>query len=499
MAFATVSPVSVATTPRQSNAVSTPASTNATNGFLIPKGKNGSTKRIEIENLVVEFQKKLGKSWDEYQVSVSLFLVGKLSRSELMDKLSHILDKSTLRMHNQLLLANLANSLRDEPLDGMSSTGFGNQHILQSKKRKTSNKSSQYELLKTDILSLSIRERKRLKNIKRESGKKGMVNSTIAMTRQAIVPKVPIVTNSENGSAGQTSQWGQDILDGLQTLLCTESYELPERSNLKTRITGIAREHGLINDVNEKVPEVMTLALEYHLKGIIENAMDLSRFKGGRPTTLNDSKKESRKRKNITLTIEDLYDTLESAPHLVEPCGPSIGLPIIKLRNDDDPQLLQQQKQYFKGTPGSGSSGSHTKHSNISFLLSQKANPAELKAKAKAKVAESVTQQATKPPTSAATAATESHTANPATTNETAKKEGATPVPTSTGNTSDQNGDAAKQTTNNTSTGTPNSVGSNGNGKSSNGYVPPPNLSLNDPNIGAPEELNWLINDLLGN
>ncbi|GMG56064.1 unnamed protein product [Ambrosiozyma monospora] len=301
------SPVSVVSTPKSlhsnlsanGSSLKQSQSSSHKRSTSISINKDGSNKRVEIDSLVIDFQKKLGDKWDKYQVAVSLFLVGKLSRHELMSELRTILDKSTIRLHNQLLLSNLANSLRDEPQDGgVSSAGFGSQLSQQAKKRKQSNKSSQYELLKKDILSLSIRERKRLKSISRDSGKKGMLNSTISITRQSMVPRVPIVTNVENhpglvppntNPAALTAQWGQDVLSGITAPLASETYELPDKANLKTRILGIAREHGLVGSVSDNVPSILSLGLEYHLKSIIENAMGIVRVKEKEDATLGST------------------------------------------------------------------------------------------------------------------------------------------------------------------------------------------------------------------
>lgn len=106
--------------------------------------------RVDIDGLVMKFQKRLGKKWDDYQMVVSLFLIGKLSRDELMEKLEETLDSTTIRFHNQLLLANLANCLRAEPSDGMSSAGFGSQ-TQQNKKRKTGRSIPALEALMTLI------------------------------------------------------------------------------------------------------------------------------------------------------------------------------------------------------------------------------------------------------------------------------------------------------------------------------------------------------------
>ncbi|VEU23508.1 DEKNAAC104536 [Brettanomyces naardenensis] len=328
---------------------------DAANGISITNGSNGSlkrVKRVDIDDLVAVFQKRMGKNWDEYQIAVSLFLVGKLSRSELLEKLDTVLDNTTVRFHNQLLLANLANCVRAEPSDGMSTSGFGNQSQL-NRKRKAG-RSSQYDILKKDILSLPIRERKRLKNITRESGKKGMTNSTMVLTRQAILPKVPIQTpkvdtpqtkESVNATVAQASKWAQDVSNGFKAPLCSESYELPEKEALMTRMLGIAREHGLSGSVNPQAAQLLTVGLEYHLKALVEMALARVRERQQAQADFENPTKLTRKNKRITLTIEDMHDTLTLVPHLVDDCGSLYYMSDVLLKNDDDESLVQLQRQ----------------------------------------------------------------------------------------------------------------------------------------------------------
>lgn len=297
--------------------------------------------RVDIDGLVMKFQKKLGKRWDDYQMVVSLFLVGKLSREELMAKLEETLDSTTIRFHNQLLLANLANCLRAEPSDGMSSARFGSQ-TQQSKKRKTG-RSSQYDMLKRNILSLPIRERRRLKSIVRESGKRGMTNSTLALTRQAILPKIPMkapkgaeVQSKETIAATleQTGKWSKDVSRAIKAPLCSESFELPDMESLQTRMLGIAREHGLEGSVSPRAAQFLSVGLEYHLKSLIERSLaKVKRNKNGS------------KRQRVTLTVEDMYDTLSQVPHSVDNSGSLYYLNDALLKNDDDASVIHLQRQ----------------------------------------------------------------------------------------------------------------------------------------------------------
>lgn len=122
---------------------------------------------------------------------------------ELQEELDQILDKNTIYMHNHFLLANLANAFRDPPPGerGMLN-GWTKKHKDTS--RKDVKGDSQLNKLKEDIMGLSVRERKRIKAIARESGKRAPIPSTITATRQAMLPKIPFVNDKDKLTQSKT-------------------------------------------------------------------------------------------------------------------------------------------------------------------------------------------------------------------------------------------------------------------------------------------------------
>lgn len=90
--------------------------------------------------------------------------VGRLTRLELEEELQHILDKKTLRLHNLFLLANLTNALQESPAHGGSLKGWSRTKRDDSYSHQAD---SELAKLKSDIMGLSVRERKRIKAITR--------------------------------------------------------------------------------------------------------------------------------------------------------------------------------------------------------------------------------------------------------------------------------------------------------------------------------------------
>lgn len=320
-------------------------------------------KRLELETLIREFQAKLGNNWDKYHEALSLFLVGRLSRVEMVRAINPILKNGLVKYHNKLLLLNFANSLKDGPLDLQNEFAtFWNKKSSKSKNVK----SSQYEKFKQNIMGLPIRERRRIKNITKDSGKKGKLSASITLTRHSLLPKIPMIQDKEQQQlqVNNLVQWQQDVVNGINSSLSTENYELPDADNLSRHMLMTMREYGLTGGLHDQVLEVVLLGLEAHLKNIIESAIDVAKYRVNKyaksdflaSTLSNEGKGKSedgegdesklRKRKledddmnsenkKVTLSIEDMYDTFEMFPHLIEPCGPRLRLSNVMLQNDD--------------------------------------------------------------------------------------------------------------------------------------------------------------------
>ena len=62
-------------------------------------------------------------------------------------------------------------------------------------------------------MGLPVKERRRIKNITRESGKKGKLNASITLTRHALLPKIPMIqdTAQQQLQVNNLVQWQQDM------------------------------------------------------------------------------------------------------------------------------------------------------------------------------------------------------------------------------------------------------------------------------------------------
>lgn len=295
-------------------------------------------RRIEVETLATELRHKLGPHWDKYQATIAEFLIGKLSRTEFTGIVQGFLTDSRLvRMHNQLLLANVVNALRDGPDGDEQSSKYSFGSSSKKPVKKGMKQSSQYEKLKKDVMSLPIRERYRIKTITRESGKQRMANSSLTLTRQSLLPQIPFSSEKEK-VLSNVIEYTQDINHALNTPLATETFALPDQENLKTRMLGISREHGLTGALNNDVAELLYHGLEAYLKNIVESAIDTVRYRRKRYAEdgfdISDSVQNKKLRPKVTLMNEDMVDTFDLHPFLVEPSGSTYRLHAVSLQDD---------------------------------------------------------------------------------------------------------------------------------------------------------------------
>lgn len=308
-------------------------------------------KRSQLGVHIREFQKLLGKDWESYHETLLLFLVGRLSRPEMVDTVRQILPKGLHKYHNKLLLLNLANSLKDSLTEHANEfASFWNKRSSKPSKVRL----SLYDGFKQNIMALPVKERRRIKNITRESGKRGKLTAGITLTRHALLPKIPMIQDKEQQQLQVQNlvQWQQDVVNGISTPLCSESHELPDRKTLQLRVTMIMREHGLTGHVSGDALEVLMLGLEAHLKNILDSAIDVAKYRENKYTNTDYlpstyqlaigsvsrqyGEIQGLAAKDATLCIEDMYDTLQMFPHLIEPNGAAVRLDSLMLTNDDE-------------------------------------------------------------------------------------------------------------------------------------------------------------------
>lgn len=384
---------------------------NVTVSPSIKKELNLTNQRLDLGVLIEELTSMLGKeNWVKYAQVISHFILGKLSRMELVKQLDQLFEENIAininnnnnnnsnnegaveahnnsnsrysheqrhrltRLHNQLLLGIFANSLRDSPMGKSDrSWGFQNGNSVMGKNVKKVNKhNSQIEMYKKIVMSLPNGDRNRLKMITREAGKRGFIYCTVLQNRLHNVPKIPIVTNQDTlkrvkkNNLKTPLEWSQDIVNGFSAPLAIESHSLPDNDSLFLRMTGIARENGLVGTVDSRCVDILSVALDHYLKSVIEIGIDSVRYRRKKyseyydlndegvyvpvsglgeeftpmdsiPNEDENEEQTQSSQPKLSLTNEDIQNALTIFPNLVEPTtGLVQTLTTAGLYNDDE-------------------------------------------------------------------------------------------------------------------------------------------------------------------
>ena len=364
------------------SAVSTPSHSAISLGELgmaaAISGNQHLNQRVDLEPMIEEFTALLGKdNWVKYAQVISFFMLGKLSRKELCNEvdllfvppngtdippsLNKVVRKALIRLHNQLLLGIFSNSLRDSPLGGNvdGSWGFGNGSSHVNKLKRVNKHNSQIETYKKIVMSLPIFDRQRLKAITKESGKRGFVLCSVLQARLNSIPKVPIVINPDtlkhirDNNLKTPMEWTQDIMNGFNTPLATDSFSLPDTDSLYLRMIGISREHGIVGAVDTNSVDLLSLALDQYLKSVVESAIDVVRYRRKKYSDYYDLGEngmyklmanaeigntlnvDSIDNQTVSLTNEDLYETFSIFPNLIQSNNIKLNLSSVGLVNDD--------------------------------------------------------------------------------------------------------------------------------------------------------------------
>lgn len=332
------------------------------------------SSRIDVDSLMNEFRQELGaERWENYRDSLTHFLMGKLSRAELVRCLREQLglNGAAMKNHNTLVLSLLTNACREAPPGAESSLADWKANTRG--KSKHSGMEASNDLLHKEILSMPVRERRRIKNIAKDAPNYlrdplfALPNMDLEASRYAMLPRIPIPVDQSrlganegaggpngnvnggvganagagasasaggnlragpggvgalNGSrnaagsaaaaaaaaAGVASDnrrekekdsnplmdpllnlhpgrssgpltWTQDIIQGFETPLISESHELPDESTLGTRMLSLALENGVLGGIGPGTTDIMLLGLESYFRSIIDQLFELKHRK----------------------------------------------------------------------------------------------------------------------------------------------------------------------------------------------------------------------------
>ncbi|KAL1310758.1 hypothetical protein AAFC00_001010 [Neodothiora populina] len=277
--------------------------------------------RIDTEPIYTALKASLGEGFGAYRDAIAGFVLGKLSQAELSQSLNKLLSPapsvsinpassdskdakltSTIHLHNQLLCALYANIFRDSPPDTVApwvlapddAAGL-NQHAGKTGAAGAAANEAE-ERLKREVMSLSARDRRRIKNIKdttaeAEGKGSGPLAKTLLYHQALTVPTSKVDAEASllegKGSLAKTN-WDVEIKRRYAMPLASETLEFPSRTEIQGRIEPICYEEGVGLTANtplststlQACAELVETATEMFVKEILERCISTTRTNG---------------------------------------------------------------------------------------------------------------------------------------------------------------------------------------------------------------------------
>ena len=276
--------------------------------------------RIDLEPLYSALKSAIGDKWPIYKEACALYLSGKqgvneiqwphmamfgsrltlhstgqLNQEELARRIDPFicLDPAREHLHNQLICAIYANTLRDAPEPGVASWVSASDKVTASSKAVTGDAAEQR--LKTEIKHLPPRERHRLKQLQDDHGD-WLTHTVQEYQRAREMNKLPDIVPTSAGGYNKTSMtlgflcnasstnmitdWETEINKRYAQPLFVESHEFPESDTIAARMTPICYEEGLVAGASSGCADFINVAAEAYVKELLADIFARVRTNG---------------------------------------------------------------------------------------------------------------------------------------------------------------------------------------------------------------------------
>ncbi|KAI9724903.1 MAG: hypothetical protein M1812_000179 [Candelaria pacifica] len=263
-------PSPVATIPNKTTAAP-PAAPKA--------GKSINTaQRIDLEPLYTALKNAVGEYWTAYKEAISLFVLGRLNQTELSFQIDHFIaiDPAKEHLHNQLISAIYGNVTRDLPDQGVASWVSANDKPTNISKPVSGDAAEQR--LKTEVMQLPARDRRRLKDIP-EADPFDTFSDMLHEYHHAKQIKLPDVVPASAGGLNKTN-WDLEIRKRYSQPLALETGEFPDAESINNRMVPICYEEGIVAGAHDGTAQFMNVATETFIKEVLSGIFGRTRSNG---------------------------------------------------------------------------------------------------------------------------------------------------------------------------------------------------------------------------
>ncbi|KAK2750655.1 transcriptional coactivator hfi1/ADA1 [Myotisia sp. PD_48] len=259
------------TAPTKPLSVAPPAGSQKITKALI------SVPRLDIEPIYTELKITVGPNWAEYKQATTLFLLGHLNQNEFTARINPFitLDPKLEHLHNNFVCAILGNLSRDLPDHGVASWVSANDKPTLVSKPASGDAAEQR--LKTEVMQLPPRDRRRLKSIPEPDPH--TIPSPYEEYQLAKQIRIPDQAPASAGGLTKTN-WELEIRKRYAQPLASETGEFPDAESIHSRMTPICYEESLSNGPSASCAQFMAVATENFVKTFLSNVFGRTRSNG---------------------------------------------------------------------------------------------------------------------------------------------------------------------------------------------------------------------------
>ncbi|KAA8903611.1 transcriptional regulator of RNA polII, SAGA, subunit-domain-containing protein [Sphaerosporella brunnea] len=266
--------------------------------------------RLDVQPYHEALKSALTKEhWMTYTEALNKFLRGRLSHAELFEEIGPFIKGPTIRLHNSLLTAMIANMSRDSPQVEVATW------VSASDKPNSVSKLPAGDVnerrLKKEVMAISARERRRIKEVPDKvgseidplefTGKKKKLYLTPAffflrfcffqvdniedtlenllqryhMAKQVRPPEPP-----QRSATINKTNWESEIKQRYTLPLASETGEFPDIDNIRLRMLPICFEEGILGGCTMDAASFMNIATETFVKEILTTIISRVRSNG---------------------------------------------------------------------------------------------------------------------------------------------------------------------------------------------------------------------------
>ncbi|EXJ54316.1 hypothetical protein A1O7_09654 [Cladophialophora yegresii CBS 114405] len=272
--------------------------TSTTSNVKAPPGpaakpSKASHPRVDLEPLYTELKSCIGANWEVYFDAVTrtadCCTIGELNTREFGDLCDAFVyaTPQTEHAHNSLILAIICNTGKDPPEPGLaawvSATTDKSNLASPTKPAVTSDASEQR--LKAEVMALPARERRRLKGV---AGDKAEDEAAVRRNPyeeyyQAGRIKAPEPSAVAGAAGGLTkTNWDLEIRKRYLQPLSSETLEFPDTNSIHARMVPICYEESVAQGCSVQCAELVNVAAEAYLKGVLSEVFNRTRSNGPR-------------------------------------------------------------------------------------------------------------------------------------------------------------------------------------------------------------------------